>query len=276
MIITEKIFNDVYPNKSPNIFSASQLDLPFDDPFKCDGFQYLVDNCTMIWNKILPIVVDGIVPKRSSSVTDLIVEEDIYLSTHLSHPAETKDKAYKHGIICGNCRIFVLEDLDIDYEILQYSLGVYGNNYGNLKSNTKQMMTIFIGNRFDESNKCIIKFIYDLVELLFVQKFHDIIPFNNYPENLIVVSPNLSDISTIRFIAEYYITIFRAINSILLDDVKIGFDDIIESRSEHFIFDKDILKELYEYACSVNRNKDGNYKEIIKILKKLYTTITCN
>lgn len=273
--------------RDPVIFSATNSKLGLEEktldgnknynPFEIVGFTDLIAEIRYNWEKIItPIIARGEAPIRSSKITELLPEEDVYLSLNLFN----KDKEnvnLDHTFISRNFRIFVLDSLNIDFDMIYYFVG-----------NKTPIISIFIGNQFESNNDFVLKFGERFFDLIFYDKFRDKIPIINSSSSLsissiehdLIVTSGYSDIATIRFVTEYFVSFFRVMNIITFDDPKITFDDIMKFQYcnigkmtninvyEYFSAEE-ILEKIYEYCKELSNHGTFGRKTIRTAMSEL-------
>ena len=162
-----------------------------------------------------------------------------------------KDTEYvlDKGICVNNVRVFVLNDIDINYKIINY------------KHDDKDLISIFIGSKFYEDEYNFIRFIYDLAELFININIRKLgIPFNriNKEEDVIVLNSNSTPSDAI-FVTLYYSGIFKSVIRNTNNSIVSNFDVIYQKeRPKYCIVSKKIMQKIWKYSNLIIDNEDSD------------------
>ena len=153
------------------------------------------------------------------------------------------------GICVNNTRVFVLNDIDTDYKIINY------------KHEEKELISIFIGSKFYEDEFNFVRLIYDLSKIFIDNNIKKIgVPFNRIDSNeeVIVLNSNYNPSDAI-FLTMYYIGIFKCIIRNTNNSIVSNFNIIYKNkRPKYCIISREIMQKIWKYADLVVENKDSD------------------
>lgn len=255
MILTNTQY-EVYLN--PNNIKACNINKSCTEAFK-----YALSEFNEIWPRIRNFIIDGQVTYKDIKITALSIEEDMYLKSLLDLPIETKEIKNVNGYIIGKIRFFTVEDLNRDYQILTF-------NRDNIR-----LISVFLGNQFyDEDNYNIIKFMYDLAEILIETKLYGFcniessVYCTSSPNNIIVLNDIITP-SDVKFIIQYYYTLFNCITSNSACDYNYIYENC--ARPIIPIIKGELLSEIMDITTKIELEDVSENNEYTNLLyNKIY------
>lgn len=227
------------------------------------AFKQALSEFNEIWNRVKNFITDGKVTYKDTKITVLSIEEDIYLKSLLYLPLETKEIKNVNGYIIGKIRFFTVEDLNRDYQILTF-------NRDNVR-----LISVFLGNQFyDQDNYNIIKLMYDLAEIFIETKLYGLygiessVYCTSSPNNVIVLNDIITP-SDVKFIVQYYYTLFKCITDNSICDYKYIYENC--ARPIIPIIGNELLAEIMNLTTKIELEDVSENNEYTNLLyNKIY------